>query len=214
VKSLKALYALQAGFSGSMIALRVPPEEWYKLRGVAKDPSEDPHVTVIYMPDLQPEEVPLVGKAIRTALEGQTPFNVKVTKIGTFGNPPNSEGKIPHVAFLDKPSLTKLRNKIIPELHKIRKDIVDTKFKVYQPHTTVQWVPEATDIPVLKEPVSWEVNEVRLYFKNARRERFPFLKLDRIPDLAEEVMKKATTLTLDGNIEKALQLLGEKVRHG
>lgn len=197
-----------------MIALRVPPEQWYKLRDSVVEPLEDPHVTIIYMPDLQQEELPQVRAAVKKAIEGQEPFTVKVDKVSTFDGAKDDQGKVPHIALLEKKDMTKLRNRLIPELQKIRPDIVDTKFKSYKPHTTLQWVPEGTPFPTLKEEVAWEVNEVRLYFKSARRERFPFMQVPRMPNLQEDLLEEVVALSRAGKVDAAFQLLSKKKSRG
>ena len=208
MKSLQELFELQAAFSGSMIALRVPPDAWYKLRSTVREPLEDPHVTIVYMPDLTLEEVPAVREAVREAVKDQDSFKIKVDKISTFPGAEN-DGKVPHIALLEKPAITKLRNKIVAELDKIRPDLVDKKFPTYKPHTTLQWVTEDVPFPELKEEVSWDVNEVRLYFKSARRERFPFQQVI-VPDLAEEAVKVAVELILVGEVGESFRILAGK----
>lgn len=213
MKSLRALYELQAGFSGSMIALRVPPEAWYKLRDSVREPLEDPHVTIVYMPDLQQEELPAVRAAVKRAVEEQPPFKVKVDKVSTFDGAKDDGGNIPHIALLEKKEMTKLRNRLIPELQKIRPDLVDTKFKSYKPHTTLQWVTEDVPFPTLKEEVAWDVNEVRLYFKNARRERFPF-QVKKIPSLQDDLLQEVVALSKASLFEEAFKILSQKKKRG
>ena len=169
--SLQALYELQAAFSGSMVALKVPKEQWYKMRGSAVIPEDEPHVTIIYMPDLQESELPAVRTAIQNAIKDQEPFTIKVDEISTFDN---DSDKRPHIALLERPALTKLRNKLLVELQKIRPDLVDTKFKTFKPHITIQWMPKDAPLPALNEEVSWMVDTVYLYFKSARRQPFAF----------------------------------------
>lgn len=53
--SLQELFEVQAFFSGSMISLRIPPEQWYKLRSSVLEPLDTHHVTIVYMPDVAQE---------------------------------------------------------------------------------------------------------------------------------------------------------------
>ena len=208
MKSLKALYQLQAFFSGSMIAIRVPPEQWYKLRSSVKDPLDTPHVTIAYMPNLVREEIPQVKKAVEKALKNMSPFKVKVDKISVFKNAENKHGKVPHVALLERKKMTDLYNNLVKELQKIRPDMVSTKFKVYKPHTTLQWIDKKEPLPILQEPIEWDVNEVHLYFKNAKRESFSLNKKENpVEEFQESLIQSVVALVKEGKIDEAYNTL-------
>jgi 2'-5' RNA ligase len=202
------LYELNANFfDASMVALRTDPTAWNILRGVAVNPLEDPHVTLVYMPDLEKDEVPRVREAIKEVAATWAPFEVVAESIGTFQGAEH-EGKVPHVVKLKKQPLVQLHEQLKKALQAVRPTLVDTKFKVFKPHTTLQWVPADTPIPELPEPISWEAQEMKLYFKGHTPEAFPFMQHDDSragPD--EAFLAVVGKVARAGKAEDALRLL-------
>jgi 2'-5' RNA ligase len=104
---------------------------------IANDDFEPPHVSVIYLPDLEENEIARSAAAIEMLAKRMRPFEAKIGKLDCFDCKGDS---VPWYVHIESPRIHELRE-IIKEVLSSLDIPMNDKFPNFVPHATLRYLP-------------------------------------------------------------------------
>ena len=130
-------------------------------REVGGDDS-DPHITLMYFPELQPGDIELIDQACRIFSKDMAPYKVKFGPTKSF--PPTEEGLVPWYASIVGDELLGSRSKFIKVLNKLGME-PELRFPDYVPHATLEYLPPDEECEVELPAESFVLDSVEFNYK-------------------------------------------------
>jgi len=150
--------------SWMMVALDVDPGWWSSATADIEGAVDDPHITVIYMPDVTTSEANIIERWVSEIASEFDGIDIRVTGGDKFNV--EDKGNTPFIARVEVSSgLESFRQRLIDRVENLRPGIVDRTFPEYQPHVTLYYGDSSRPAPMIptgewnaKAFVSWKTH--------------------------------------------------------
>lgn len=211
-----------------LLSLLIPPavhEVWEAAQTALEDLAHgsvelvgSPHITLLYLGEVEPDAVGQVEGAVAARLAEQSAVQLRLSGVDTFEPSDSSEGRYPVYLSVEAPDLEPLHADLRAELEALGGA---EQHEGYTPHITLGYLPADTpeaqldavrSMPV--EPLTWESAQVVI---SSRGEEIAALAMRGDPppsdSFTEDFRSKRFTIpaAVEGN---AAKVLGWREEHG
>lgn len=157
-----ALILAERGTNGESVCVMVPvpPQIWDQKVGKHKD---DPHVTVLYVGEVEPERKDDVLSIVQEAMAGSPPITMTMDdEVSYFPPSESSDGRKVAKMGMSCPGLEEIRDTIWKNLEAAGIDVANS-FPEFKPHITLDYIEPGTEYAGESPTGSWTADHLELH---------------------------------------------------